>query len=104
MTSDKRPLVLHGKYRFDTGGLENGIVNLINHMPADAYRHAVLALAEIMDFMQRFNLPTFEVKVPARDAVLPVRIRDVTLVSIRQHPRIVMDRGYSKLTTDTGRL
>ena len=33
MTADTRPLVLHVMYRFDTGGLENGIVNLINHMP-----------------------------------------------------------------------
>ncbi|MCK7493585.1 MAG: glycosyltransferase [Comamonadaceae bacterium] len=30
------PLVLHLVYRFDTGGLENGVVNLINRMPADA--------------------------------------------------------------------
>lgn len=42
-------------YRFDTGGLENGIVNLINHMPADAYRHAVLALTEVTDFKQRIK-------------------------------------------------
>lgn len=41
------PLVLHVVYRFDTGGLENGVVNLINHMPAQAYRHAVLALTEV---------------------------------------------------------
>ncbi|MEO7127828.1 MAG: sugar transferase, partial [Rhodoferax sp.] len=38
---DRRPLVLHVMYRFDTGGLENGVVNLINHMPTQAYRHAV---------------------------------------------------------------
>jgi len=42
-------------YRFDTGGLENGIVNLINHMPGDAYRHAVLALTEVTDFKQRIS-------------------------------------------------
>jgi sugar transferase (PEP-CTERM/EpsH1 system associated) len=47
------PLVLHVLYRFDTGGLENGVVNLINHMPADAYRHAVLALTEVTDFSRR---------------------------------------------------
>ena len=29
---DKRPLVAHVMYRFDTGGLENGIVNLINQI------------------------------------------------------------------------
>lgn len=55
MTSDKRPLVLHVMYRFDTGGLENGIVNLINHMPAEAYRHAVLALTEVTDFKLRIQ-------------------------------------------------
>ncbi len=42
------PLVLHLVYRFDTGGLENGVVNLINHMPPAAYRHAVVALTEVV--------------------------------------------------------
>lgn len=54
-TIDKRPLVLHVMYRFDTGGLENGVVNLINHMPADAYRHAILALTEVTDFRDRIH-------------------------------------------------
>ncbi len=45
--SDSRPLVLHLVYRFDTGGLENGVVNLINHLSAEAYRHAVVALTEV---------------------------------------------------------
>ena len=52
---DPRPLVAHVVYRFDTGGLENGIVNLINHMPAEAYRHAVVALTEVTDFAQRIH-------------------------------------------------
>lgn len=50
---DRRPLIAHVMYRFDVGGLENGIVNLINHMPPDAYRHAVISLTEITDFRQR---------------------------------------------------
>ena len=53
MDSDERPLVLHVMHRFATGGLENGVVNLINHMPASAYRHAVLAMTEITDFRDR---------------------------------------------------
>lgn len=53
MHADTRPLVLHVVYRFDTGGLENGVVNLINHMPSHTYRHAVLALTEVTDFRQR---------------------------------------------------
>ncbi|MBL8305723.1 MAG: sugar transferase, partial [Rubrivivax sp.] len=47
MSEDLRPLVLHIVHRFDTGGLENGLANLINHMPAQAYRHAILALTEV---------------------------------------------------------
>ncbi|MEK8053334.1 TIGR03088 family PEP-CTERM/XrtA system glycosyltransferase [Ideonella sp. DXS22W] len=47
------PLVVHVVYRFDTGGLENGVVNLINHMPAGAYRHAVVALTEVAEGFAR---------------------------------------------------
>lgn len=54
-SNDPRPLVAHVMFRFDTGGLENGVVNLINHMPRDAYRHAVIALTEITDFRKRIE-------------------------------------------------
>jgi len=51
-------LVLHLVYRFDTGGLENGVVNLINHLPADRFRHAVVALTEVAPgFAQRIRRP-----------------------------------------------
>jgi sugar transferase (PEP-CTERM/EpsH1 system associated) len=53
MALDPRPLVVHVVHRFDTGGLENGLVNLINHMPAADYRHAVMALTEVTDFKHR---------------------------------------------------
>lgn len=50
------PLIAHVVYRFDTGGLENGVVNLINHMPEQAYRHAVVALTEVAPaFSQRIR-------------------------------------------------
>ncbi|MBA3033121.1 MAG: TIGR03088 family PEP-CTERM/XrtA system glycosyltransferase [Gammaproteobacteria bacterium] len=52
---DPRPLIVHVVFRFDVGGLENGVVNLINHMPADAYRHAIIALTEVTDFRQRIE-------------------------------------------------
>lgn len=38
------PLVMHVLFRLATGGLENGVVNLINHMPSDRIRHVVVAL------------------------------------------------------------
>ena len=55
VVADVRPLIVHLVYRFDIGGLENGIVNLVNHMPADAYRHAVVALTEVTDFRARIR-------------------------------------------------
>jgi sugar transferase (PEP-CTERM/EpsH1 system associated) len=53
--SDSRPLVAHVLYRFDTGGLENGVVNLINHLPRDKYRHVIIALTEITEFSKRIT-------------------------------------------------
>lgn len=41
---DPRPLVIHVVFSFDVGGLENGIVNLLNHMPAEHFRHKIVAL------------------------------------------------------------
>lgn len=50
---DPRPLVAHVVYRFAIGGLENGVVNLINRMPPEAYRHVVISLTDITDFRHR---------------------------------------------------
>jgi len=52
---DMRPLVAHVVHRFDIGGLENGVVNLINRMPSERYRHAVIALTEYTDFHKRLT-------------------------------------------------
>lgn len=42
--SDPRALVMHVVFNFNVGGLENGIVNLINHMDGERFRHSVVAL------------------------------------------------------------
>lgn len=34
--------IAHIIFRFDTGGLENGVVNLINRLPQDNYRHSII--------------------------------------------------------------
>jgi len=52
------PLIAHLVHRFDVGGLENGVVNLINHLPADRYRHTVIALTEASEsFRARLHNP-----------------------------------------------
>jgi sugar transferase (PEP-CTERM/EpsH1 system associated) len=51
---DARPLVVHVVHRFAVGGLENGVVNLINRLPASRWRHAVLSLTDVSgDFCRR---------------------------------------------------
>jgi sugar transferase (PEP-CTERM/EpsH1 system associated) len=65
---DLRPLIAHVVYRFDVGGLENGVVNLINRLPAERFRHAVIALTEVTAFRER------------------VRRNDVTYVSLNKAP------------------
>ncbi|MDD5579528.1 MAG: TIGR03088 family PEP-CTERM/XrtA system glycosyltransferase [Methylobacter sp.] len=47
------PLIVHIIYRLGIGGLENGLVNLINNMPKDAYRHAIISLKSSTDFQDR---------------------------------------------------
>ena len=50
---DVRPLIAHVLYRFDIGGLENGVVNLLNRMPRERFRHAVIALTDVTAFRDR---------------------------------------------------
>lgn len=50
---DPRPLVVHVLHRFDVGGLENGVANLIDRLTG--FRHAILALTEITDFKRRIR-------------------------------------------------
>jgi sugar transferase (PEP-CTERM/EpsH1 system associated) len=49
------PLIAHVVYRFDIGGLENGVVNLINRLPCASFRHAVIALTEVSEFQRRIE-------------------------------------------------
>ena len=49
------PHIVHVVHRFDTGGLENGMVNLFNTLPQERYRHSVIALTDYTDFRQRIH-------------------------------------------------
>jgi sugar transferase (PEP-CTERM/EpsH1 system associated) len=50
------PLIVHVVYRFGVGGLENGLVNLINRMSAYRWRHAIVALTDVStEFAKRIT-------------------------------------------------
>jgi sugar transferase (PEP-CTERM/EpsH1 system associated) len=46
-------LIAHLIYRLDYGGLENGLVNLVNRLPPARFRHAILCLAGHGEFRRR---------------------------------------------------
>ena len=53
-----QPLLAHVVFRFGVGGLENGIVNLVNHLPRERWRHVVVSLTDVShDFTQRIIRP-----------------------------------------------
>jgi sugar transferase (PEP-CTERM/EpsH1 system associated) len=61
------PLIAHVVHRFAVGGLENGVVNLINHLPHDRFRHAVICITEATDFAKRISrddVPIVEMRKP----------------------------------------
>lgn len=49
------PLIAHVIYGLKTGGVENGLVNLINRMPPERYRHAIVCLTDYSDFRRRIR-------------------------------------------------
>jgi sugar transferase (PEP-CTERM/EpsH1 system associated) len=63
-----RPLVAHIIYALSTGGLENGLVNIINRSPPDRYRHVVICLTSADEFVQR------------------ITVQDVDVIQLRKRP------------------
>lgn len=57
----QRPLICHIIYRLAVGGLENGLVNLINNLPDDAYRHAIVCVTVATDFRDRIRRGDVEI-------------------------------------------
>lgn len=85
-------------HRFDTGGLENGVVNLVNHMPAEAYRHAILAMTEVTDFrhrIQRNDVEFISLNKPPGQGVW--QYPKLYRIFRRMRPHIVHSRNLSAL-------
>jgi sugar transferase (PEP-CTERM/EpsH1 system associated) len=96
MNGRLRPLlVAHVIYRLDYGGLENGVVNLVNRIPADRYRQAIVCLAGVgQEFRRRIRREDVEVvcldKRPGKD---PAAYGRMWRVLRRLRPTIVHTRN-----------
>jgi sugar transferase (PEP-CTERM/EpsH1 system associated) len=95
---DSRPLVAHVVYRFDVGGLENGVVNLINRMPAERFRHAVIAMTEVSDFRQRVQRPDVQFHALHKPPGQGLRIAPAMVRLLRElRPAVVHTRNLGAL-------
>jgi sugar transferase (PEP-CTERM/EpsH1 system associated) len=78
LLNNKKPLIAHVLFRLGTGGLENGVVNLINSMPDDKYRHAVICMTDYTDFRDRIKKDDVQVyclnKKPGKDFAVYFRL------------------------------
>jgi sugar transferase (PEP-CTERM/EpsH1 system associated) len=59
----ERPLVAHIIYALSTGGLENGLVNIINRSPPERYRHVIICLTTADEFAHRITAKDVQVIV-----------------------------------------
>lgn len=47
------PLIAHIIFRLDFGGLENGLVNLVNGLSAEEFRHTIICLTDFTAYRER---------------------------------------------------
>jgi len=92
------PLVAHVIYRFDVGGLENGLVNLINRIPPQRYRHAIISLTDSSEFRRRLtrsDVPVFALHKPPGNS--PVTLFKLWRLFNQLRPDIVHTRNIAAL-------
>lgn len=95
----KAPLIAHIIHRLDYGGLENGLVNLINRMPPERYRHAIICLTDQNpEFRRRIQQPGVEVfALHKREGHDPGLYRRCWSLLRRLRPAIVHTRNLAAL-------
>ncbi|MFA5494878.1 MAG: TIGR03088 family PEP-CTERM/XrtA system glycosyltransferase [Porticoccaceae bacterium] len=92
--------MVHIIFALGTGGLENGLVNIINRSPPTRYRHAIICLTRAERFAERLAVPGVEVielhKKPGHDLGMYWRLwRELR----RLRPAIVHSRNLAALET-----
>ena len=94
----RRPLVVHVIFRLDIGGLENGLINLINGLPDTDFRHAIVCIDEFTDYRERILRDDVEIvaicKRPGTDISALSRLYGVFR---RLRPAIVHTRNLGAL-------
>ena len=100
MNPGSPPLIVHIIYALGTGGLENGLVNIINRASPDRYRHAIVCLTTSGEFADRLTRSNVDIhtldKRPGHDVNAYWRLFRL-LWKLR--PAIVHTRNLAALET-----
>jgi len=92
------PLIVHVIHHLGVGGLENGLVNLINHIPPDRYRHAIICLKGYSDFHKRIAREDVEIiALDKREGHDPALYLNLFKTIRRLQPDIVHTRNLAAL-------
>ncbi|WP_421862745.1 TIGR03088 family PEP-CTERM/XrtA system glycosyltransferase [Motiliproteus sp.] len=91
--------IVHIVFSFDVGGLENGIVNILNRLPQQRYRHSIVCLTSYNpEFAQRLNATNVELyslhKKPGKDPAYLLRLWRLLR---KLKPNIVHSRNLTTL-------
>ena len=98
MQQDKRPLIVHVIHHLVMGGMENGLVNLINRLPELHFRHAIVCIENDSDFRQRIARSDVEIIVLHRSQIGVWKLRvELFRLFRRLRPAIVHTRNLSGL-------
>ena len=95
----RKPIrILHVLHSFDVGGLENGVVNLINHMDRSSFSHAICSITRMGKLANRLNQKDIELielgKSAGQDWALPFRLARLFK---KMEPDIVHTRNWGTI-------
>ena len=100
MNQGSPPLIVHIIYALGTGGLENGLVNIINRAPSGRYRHAIVCLTTAGEFADRLTQANVDIytldKQPGHDVRAYWRLFRLLW---RLRPAIIHTRNLAALET-----
>ncbi len=90
--------ILHVLHHLVTGGMENGLVNLINHLPDTRWGHRVLCIEDFSDFRLRIQRQDVEVLGLHRSRIGTWALRRRVYDTCREYgPALVHTRNLSGL-------
>jgi sugar transferase (PEP-CTERM/EpsH1 system associated) len=91
-------LLMHVIHHLHMGGMENGLINLVNHLPEDKFSHLIVCIEDASDFRHRIQRQNVEIIALRRSRMGVWRLRWQLWRLCRQYkPAIVHSRNLSGL-------